>query len=208
MTTQQESPRTADHWWWRPGWTPGRRFYTWHCTFQEQPGVHALAAAYRASLAPLGCLDVVPDSWLHLTMQGVGFVDDVTTSEIHGMVAAARQRLADVPAFTIDLDRPTFTPEAIRWDPEGPVDRVRSAIRDAIGSVWEAVPEPAESFTAHITIAYANEEGPADAILGALAGMPSIPTVARIDSAELIVLNRDNKMYEWETYASLPLRQS
>ncbi|MFF8537342.1 hypothetical protein ACF07B_36145 [Streptomyces sp. NPDC015532] len=31
------------------------------------------------------------------------------------------------------------------------------------------------------------------------------PAHARISSAELIVLNRDNQMYEWESYAAVPL---
>jgi hypothetical protein len=37
----------ADHWWWRPGWRPGRRMYTWHVTFGEAPEVQALAAVDR-----------------------------------------------------------------------------------------------------------------------------------------------------------------
>jgi hypothetical protein len=24
------------HWWWRPGWRPGRRLYAWHLTFGDQ----------------------------------------------------------------------------------------------------------------------------------------------------------------------------
>jgi len=24
------------HWWWRPGWAPGRRLYAWHLTFGDQ----------------------------------------------------------------------------------------------------------------------------------------------------------------------------
>ncbi|MDT5026262.1 MAG: hypothetical protein QOE61_2688, partial [Micromonosporaceae bacterium] len=28
-----------DHWYWRPGWSVGRRFYTWHLTFADQPDV-------------------------------------------------------------------------------------------------------------------------------------------------------------------------
>jgi hypothetical protein len=45
--------RTADHWWWRPDWAPGRSFYTWHCTFREQPDVRRLARVYRTALGGL-----------------------------------------------------------------------------------------------------------------------------------------------------------
>ncbi|MFD5815622.1 hypothetical protein [Streptomyces sp. NPDC127038] len=47
----------------------GRRFYTWHLTFEGQDDVHRLAAEYRAALAPLGdSVTLIPDRWLHLTM--------------------------------------------------------------------------------------------------------------------------------------------
>lgn len=197
----------ADHWWWRPGWSTGRRFLTWHLTFEDSPEVHRLAAAYRSRLAGLAGLDLVPDQWLHLTMQGLGFVDEVDQDDVDAIVAVARARLALVPAFAVVIDRPAFTPEAIRWEaaPAAPVEAVRDAIRAAIGSVWAAVPEKADGFGPHISIAYCNSDGPAAAVLAALAAEPSAPARARIASAELILLGRDTQMYEWETVASVPL---
>src|SRR5215211_568573 len=64
-----------DHWWWRPGWSQGRSFYTWHITFDGQPGMQQLADFYAPMLANLPMLDAVPVKWLHLTMQGIGFTD-------------------------------------------------------------------------------------------------------------------------------------
>jgi hypothetical protein len=60
------------HWWWRPGWAPGRRMYTFHVTFEDQPAVQEPAAEARQRLAGLDGLDLVPGRWLHLTTQGVG----------------------------------------------------------------------------------------------------------------------------------------
>jgi 2'-5' RNA ligase len=196
----------ADHWWWRPGWQPGKRFFTWHLTFQDTPQVHDLAIRYRAALAHLPGLDLVPDRWLHLTMQGLGFIGDVTDQDAHKIADAATIRLAAVRAFDLELDRPTITPEAIRWDPVslGPT-LVRSAIRTAISDVWPEVPEAAEGFSAHVTIAYSNSNGPAAPVSDALAKVPSSPAITRITHADLIVLNRDHHMYEWETFASVPL---
>ncbi len=197
---------TVNHWWWRPGWRDGRTFYTWHLTFDGQTAVHRLAATYRKALKSVPGLDLVPDKWLHLTMQGIGFTDEVAEDDVAAIVRETRQRLANIPAFDIELDRPVFTPEAIRWDPPTePIAVVRDAIREAIGAVWPTVPEPAEGFSAHVTIAYANQDGPADAILAAIAAPKSEPAIARISSADLIVLNRDQHMYEWQTYASLQL---
>jgi 2'-5' RNA ligase len=196
----------ADHWWWRPGWRPGTRFYTWHLTFQNAAAVHALAARYRAALDEVPGLDLVPDQWLHLTMQGLGFVDAVSDKDLAAVIEGATARLAEIPSFDLELDRPTITPEALRWDPTstGPA-RVRTAIRDAIGGVWSEVPEPAEGFGAHVTIAYSNSGGPIGPVQDALSTVPSSPTIARITHADLIILHRDNRMYEWETFASVAL---
>ena len=198
--------RMADHWWWRPGWREGRRFYTWHLTFDGAGDVHRLAAQYRAGLAGLEGLDLVPDQWLHLTMQGLGFVGEVDESDVDAIVSAAGQRLAEVEPFSLVLHRPAITAEAIRWDPpgDGPA-RVREAIRAAIAEVWAVVPEPADGFGAHVTIAYSAAHGRARPVRAALDLVDARPATARIEAAQLIVLGRDRRMYEWETRACVPL---
>lgn len=205
-----ETQQTADHWWWRPGWQQGTRFLTWHLTFQDAPEVHRLAADYRAALADVPGLDLVPDRWLHLTMQGLGFEGDVAQADVDAIVAAARSRLAGLSAFDVTIDRPAFTPEAIRWEaqPSEPVWVLRDAVRAAIGDVWPEVPEKREGFGPHVTIAYSNEARSASEVVAAIAAAPSAPATARIASVELILLNRDNRMYEWEPVASVPLGSS
>lgn len=204
MTDQQS---TADHWWWRPGWSTGRRFLTWHLTFDHAPEVHRLAAAYRKRLAPLPGLDLIPDQWLHLTMQGLGFEGEVAWDEAGLIAGAARAMLERVAPFDVVIDRPAFTPEAVRWEaaPSEPVTFVRDVLRSAIATVWKKVPERREGFGPHISIAYSNAALPAAPILAALAAEPSAPATARIASVELIRLGRDRQMYEWETVDSIPL---
>jgi hypothetical protein len=130
----------ADHWWWRPGWSVGRRFLTWHLTFEGAPEVHRLAETYRAALTDVPGLDLIPDQWFHCTMQGLGFADEVRDGDVRAIVDYARKRLAGIPAFEITIDRPAFTPEAIRWEavPGEPIAAVRAAIRDAIREVSRA----------------------------------------------------------------------
>lgn len=201
-----ETSHTTDHWWWRPGWAQGRTFYTWHLTFDGQDAVHKIAAAYRGALAPVQGWDLVPDQWLHLTMQGIGFVDEIEGDDVQAIVIQARERLKCVDPFDLVLTRPVFTPEAIRWDPDsvGPA-KIRDALRESIRSRLVEVPEEAEGFSAHVTIAYSNAVGSAEPALEAIAAVPEMTAAARITHAELIVLNRDHRMYEWETYARIPL---
>lgn len=197
-----------NHWWWRPGWSVGRRFYTWHLTFEGQSDVQRLAAEYRAALAPLGdALTPIPDPWLHLTMQGIGFVGEAKESDVEAIIAAAGQRLAHVPAFDVEIGPAVLDPEAIllHVHPDGPVRAVRDAIRAAIGDVLDEVPEKAEGFTPHVSVAYSASDGPAAPVAQVLDGLNLVPARARISSAELIVLHRDNQMYEWEPYAAVPL---
>ncbi|MFD7282147.1 2'-5' RNA ligase family protein [Streptomyces sp. NPDC059862] len=206
MSTQSETMR--NHWWWRPGWSLGRRFYTWHLTFEGQSDVHRLAAQYRTALAPLGgILTPIPDQWLHLTMQGIGFVGDVKEQDVHAIVDAARPRLAAIPVFDLQIGPEVLDPEAVllHVHPDAPVRAVRDAIRSAIGDVLDEVPEKAAGFTPHVSVAYSAADGPKEPIAQALAGVDLTPAQARIASAELIVIHRDNQMYEWEPFATAAL---
>ncbi|MFI6689055.1 2'-5' RNA ligase family protein [Streptomyces sp. NPDC050485] len=205
MTTAPE--RMRDHWYWRPGWDVGRRFYTWHLTFDGQADIHRFAAAYRTVLEPVGGLDLVPDRWLHLTMQGIGFVGEVDEQVALDIAAAAKARLADVPAFDFTLHTPVVDPEAILVpvQPDGPVRAVRDAIRAAIGDVLPEVPERAEGFKPHVSLGYSNSTGPAAPFTTALAGAAIAPAHGRITQAELIIIHRDHRMYEWEPLATVPL---
>lgn len=197
----------ADHWWWRAGWTRGRRFYTWHLTFDASPAVHQLAADYRTALADLPGLDLVPDTWLHLTMQGLGFVGEVSEIDARAIADTARAHLAKIPAFEVTLGPAIVTPEALLLtvSPPDGVHAIPTAIRRSIADVWSEVPEAADGFRPHVSVAYSNAVGPAEPARSALASVGSGPAVARITSAELIVLHRDGQMYEWETFASATL---
>lgn len=205
MTPQPE--HMTNHWWWRRGWSVGKRFYTWHLTFDGQADVHRFADAYRHALAPAEGLDLIPDRWLHLTMQGVGFTDEVSDQTVQAIVAAATRRLAAVHAFGITLHAPIVDPEAILVPvrPAEPVRQLRTEIRAAIGEVLPEVPEPADPFTPHVSIGYSNAEGPAAPFAAAIADAAVEPARALITHADLIRIHRDHQMYEWTTVASVPL---
>ena len=197
-----------NHWWWRPGWSVGRRFYTWHLTFEGQDDVHRLAAEYRSALAPLGdTFTPIPDQWLHLTMQGIGFVGETKEQDVHTIADAAQTRLASIPAFDVQIGPAVLDPEAVllHVHPDDPVRAIRNAIREAIGDVLGEVPERAGGFTPHVSVAYSAGDGPAEPIAQTLNILDVTPARARISSAELIVIHRDNQMYEWETFANVPL---
>lgn len=197
-----------NHWWWRPGWKVGRSFYAWHLTFDQAPDLHRLAEEFADVLSVPG-LDVVPVKWLHLTMQGVGFTDEVSTADADAIAEAARRRLTEVEPFEIVISPGVIEPEVVRTDvvPAESVAQVRSAIRAGIADVWGAdrVPESEAGFIPHVSLAYSTSDGPAAPIIASAYSVRVKPARATISDAQMIVLNRDDRQYQWTTYAVAPL---
>jgi 2'-5' RNA ligase len=195
------------HWWWRPGWRAGRRFYTVHATFAADEAVQALAARARERLAGVPHLDLVPGRWLHLTMQGIGFADEVSDADLKAVTEAAAARVAGVAPATVTLGPPVAAGEGVTcWaSPPRALDPVRDAVRAGIADVWGAgrVPESAD-WSAHVSVAYASADGPGDPIEEALGGLPDV-AVTTVGAVDVIRLERDQREYTWETIASLPL---
>jgi hypothetical protein len=109
--TQPTAERTVrDHWWWRPGWRLGRRAYTFHVTFEDASvdgagELRRLVAAYQRRLQGVAGLDMVPLSWLHLTMQNLGFTDEVSDSDCRAIASAAREGCARRAPFQLTFDK-------------------------------------------------------------------------------------------------------
>ncbi|PTA42981.1 2'-5' RNA ligase family protein [Micromonospora sp. RP3T] len=205
----QNADQVRNHWWWRPGWHVGRRFFAFHITFDNQPALYDLAATYRTALAEMPSLTLIPDQWLHLTMQGVGFADEIQPADLNQLAEETRNLLAAVPAFEVKFGSVVVVDEAIVMpaEPPQPVQELRRLTRTAIGRVFgeEQVPENAEKFRPHVSVAYLTADGPS---------APYIETVSRakveqapvtITHVDLIEMHRDQQMYEWRTVEALPL---
>ncbi|GII60610.1 hypothetical protein Skr01_06950 [Sphaerisporangium krabiense] len=208
VTELGASDRMRDHWWWRPGWSVGTRMYTWHVTFGGQAALHQITERYQAALGALPGVDLIPLQWLHLTMQGVGFTDQVPDAEVRKITAAAEEHLTAHPPITFTVGAPIVDPEAIlfRVEPADQLRRVRDSVRAAITDVWGAhrVPDAPE-WTPHVSLAYSNGEGSAAPYLEAVHGVAADPVTVTVNAVQLIRLDRDTKVYKWDTVASVPL---
>jgi 2'-5' RNA ligase len=202
------------HWWWRPGWRSGRRLYAWHLTFGDQTvsrgraDLRRVVGGYQTRLAGLPGLDLVPAEWLHLTVQAVGFADEVGPGDAERIVAAVRRRCAAVAPPRLTLGPAQLQAEGV-WLPAAPaaaVRRVRAAVRAGIAEVWGAarVPEPAGAFTPHVSLAYSNTEGPDAPFASALAGIAPRSATVEVAAIQAISLGRDAHLYRWETLATVP----
>ncbi|MBP1782040.1 2'-5' RNA ligase [Micromonospora sp. HB375] len=206
-TAYQNLPELTNHWYWRPGWRAGRQFYTWHLTFERQPELHRLVTDLQRQLTLPG-LDLVPLDGLHLTMQGLGFTDEVNNSDIEAIVAETQQRCTKLPPLELSLCPvdPDAEGVGLLVRPWHRVEQLRTTIREAIGAVWQTVPEAAEGFRPHVTIAYSGSQAPAEPIRDRLNDLRhQQPARVTIRQATLIALRREHRTYQWATVAAAPL---
>ena len=200
----------GDHWWWRPGWRAGRSFYTWHLTFAGAPEVARLAAGWQDGIAAPG-LDPVPPEWLHLTLQGVGFTDEIAAGDVVAILAAAGERCARLRPFALTLGPADADPEGVPLSvrPWAPVDALRDAVRASIEQVWggRGVPEPADGFRPHVTVAYSSGGTPAAPLRERLVRLRRVlpPVEITVREVSLIELRRGHQRYTWATRAVVPL---
>ena len=155
----------------------------------------------------LPIVDPVPAEGLHLTMQGVGFTDEVSSVDFAAMVASARGRCREIPPFELTLGPVDADAEGVGLlvDPWAPVERVRHALRESIKSVWGEVPEPQDGFRPHVTVAYSATDAPVADLRARLAVLRRLPpVVTTVRAAQLIALNRDHRVYRWTVEATAP----
>ncbi|PWR12482.1 hypothetical protein DKT69_23875 [Micromonospora sicca] len=193
-----------DHWWWRPGWLAGRHFYACHFTMSAYTELVELVQRYQEALRPFPGLDLIPPNWLHLTMQGIGFLDDLGKDQVAELERGIRKKLAQTPTPTVTFHRPVVRPEAIYLPafPPEPIAEVRNAVRAVIGDVLgldnvELAPEHVQGYRPHVSVAYSNTAQPAEPIAAALAQVKAAPVKVVLDHVDFLEFHRDNRMYEW-----------
>jgi 2'-5' RNA ligase len=199
-----------DHWWWRPGWRQGRHFYACHLTLDDQPELRQLVRGYQAATRELPFLDQIPAEWLHLTMQGIGFTDQISEREITDITASLRSELASLTPPTAMFQNPTISREALylKAQPVGSLYELRLRMHRAVLSVLgpdrftEPEPDP-ERFTPHVSTAYVNRESATGPLAETLADLRNHSVTATFRKASLLVFHRDNRMYEWTRAAPI-----
>ena len=206
MRTVQDVAQVENHWWWRPGWQAGRHYYACHIIFENEPDIQNLAAAYQEPLTQFPGLDLIPRPWLHLTMQGIGFTDSVSDSEISAITTGISIRLAMVTPPLVTFARPIVRTEAI-YLPAAPVnafDGVRTnayeAIKEVLGPKRSPdinVTQTLKKYTPHVSIAYVNTNSSALPYIEALRSVSHEPVTLQIRRASVLTFHRDNRMYEW-----------
>jgi 2'-5' RNA ligase len=200
-----------NHWWWRPGWHEGRHIYACHLIPDDQPRLRALVAEYQAATKTLPMLDQIPPQWLHITAQGIGFVDEISPEEAEAIHQGIAHELRQVEQPTVTFERPTIRPEAIvlMAHPAEALYAVRQRMHRAIVEVIgdeRAEPLPRqEDYHPHVSTAYVNSDSSAARIAVTLEGVEVRPVTATFAKADFLEFHRDHRMYEWTDATPIPI---
>jgi 2'-5' RNA ligase len=197
-------PAVRNHWWWRPGWATGRHYYACHLTLDDQPQLRELVSRYQQAIANRPGLDLIPAEWLHITMQGIGFTDEISADELHSLADALARELSRIDPPTVSFRCVTVHPEAIylRAHPADALYPLRARMHRAVLSVLgangstEDMPSPSQ-FLPHVSIAYVSADGETRPIAEALQTTTPAPVTATFREAALLEFHRDHRMYEW-----------
>jgi 2'-5' RNA ligase len=179
-------------------------------TLDDQPQLRELVASYQQALATTPGIDLIPPQWLHLTMQGIGFVDEIGRGELVALGNALTTELGTIKPPAVEFHSLTVRPEAIylKAHPADALYPLRQRMHDAVAAVLgptrfpEAEPERSK-FNPHVSIGYVNQDQEAEPIAEALRSLTPRTISITFAKANLLEFHRDHHMYEWTS--SMPI---
>ena len=213
-TAGPAKPTTTGRTYWRqrPGWHTGHRFYACYLTLEDQPELRELIRRYQDTIAPLGHLDLIAPRWLHITMQGIGFADEISPADLALVTERIGERLRGLQPPTVTFHRPTIRPTAVYFkaDPGKPIYELRLAVHQAIASAvgpdqFDEPPPAPGKFSPHVSIAYADNGGPVEPVIEATGRTTAQAVSATFRTASIVVFHRDRRRPEWADATPLPI---
>jgi 2'-5' RNA ligase len=184
--------------------------YYWFLTFENSADLHFLARRFQDPI-DFPYYDLTPPRDLHLTLDRVGFHDDVSSDLLADISAAATSACHHMPSFDITTGSLGGTPGAIGFNvsPMDHLESLRDRLRAATLSVYPEAPVRRNTFHAHVSIAYAN----ADRIpaVDVVAAVDNINATARagvtvtVTDAALVLLEQRSRSYAWQVLSRIPL---
>lgn len=193
-------------------WPVGERRLHWMILFSDQPEVHSCHAAYLSVLEQHRHLvDIVPTEWLHLTVQSLCPMTEVSADELDGLLAETRQRLSRTVPPRVQLGPARIDGAAVTWAvyPENELshvyDEVRSSSLDLLGA--ERVARRGSIWSPHVTLGYGATDDPADDLAAALAFSRPPRVEVTITEVALVDVEQDfaNRQYRWKRLAGVTI---
>ncbi len=204
-----------NHWYEIPDWPPGRQLWSVYLTFGTVASVLDVVDHYQQFLRPMPELDMVEPGFLHATIQGIQFTDELHERDIDRLVMTLREYLGAFSPQEFVTGAPETDKDAVQLPiyPSEPLHALRSMLRNGIKESLTSVelytlPEPTNGFSPHVSIAYANAQISVRRIHEALEAIP--PRVAGFTplSVAIIKLRRESRRWSWTDELLVPLGTS
>ena len=200
--SKRPATQLGDHWTWRPEWRVDRPHLMWYLPCGHDSSLHAWLHGAREHLRGEDGVDVVPDEWLHCTLDDVGFVDELPAEQVDDVALAGREALRGwtVPDVALGPAEPMRDALVLRADPVRQLTGLRDTLRAATVSVLgdRALP-PLERFEPHVTFAYANRPLDAAPLMARLQGLVRRPVHVSPPTVTLVAVTRRSHHYQWTT---------
>ena len=96
-----------------------------------------IISSYAPVIRKIETLDPVGIDGIHVTLQGIGFTDEVSMADIRKIVTSVSSRCAQLEPIRVGFDEPRIDEEALHMNlhPVERLARVKRALRDGIGDV-------------------------------------------------------------------------
>jgi hypothetical protein len=164
-------------------------------------------------LAGLPALDLIWQEWLHLTVQGIAFTDELDAGQAEKLVAGVRDELAVQPSCAFTLSPPLVGNDGVYLPAAQPqqLADVRESVAAAAGrmlaprSLYALPGQGNGEFVPHVSIAYANGEVPRETVVDLLSRVDVPSVTVRVHSVSMINLRRDHRRWAWTDAVKIPL---
>jgi 2'-5' RNA ligase len=200
--------RMKNHWD-RADWHPGRTGYYWYLTFDDDASaLRTMAAACQRALAANPAFDLVPLGELHMTLDRVGFDDELPEDAVADIEQRAEAAAASLEPFTMQVGPLAGSAGALSFS-AAPYDRLndlRGTLNSATSAVLGRVTKDDDHFRPHVGIAYCNSSLPLAPIIETVRSLRSLsPVHCRVGQVSLVRLTRLDRAYRWTTRRALAL---
>ena len=201
--------RLADHWD-RHDWPPERRYLSWYIVF-DSPSLADYVKSYQAPLADLDYLDPIPPDGLHMTVQGIAYVDELSQEQTAEIARRAQGPCSGMAPFELRVGPigghrgGTFLRTA-PWEPVVELRRhIQQAVREVLGP--RDLAEPSAGFKPHISVTYCHSDPPAADLISRLEELRSDwePITVPVTAVSLLEVRRENRTYRWTERNRIPL---
>lgn len=182
--------------------------YTFFLTFEDDTkSCEKIQRAYRI-LNNARELDVVPSRWLHLTVQGVGFVDAIEPFVIEKLIEMIRVEIRSIGMLRITLGPTVVAQEGVVLLTSHSVEmkRLQMILRRGISNVLsDQASDFGPPLEPHVTLAYSHGFGSAGEVKASLRTSQAVRHDVTFNYVRLVSLGRDDQTYTWTTIAKIPL---